>query len=216
MTAAVFTFTEAGGHPVNEDAFEIQRHPSDEGCWFGALADGQGGQAGGGPAARLACRTVMENAARLPPDRLADAATWRGLLELADAAVAIAPDAGFTTLVGFCVRGNAVCGASNGDSALVAVGEADRVLNLTDHQFKNPPVGSRAALIVPFAAKLIGPWMVLAMSDGVWKYVGWERINEAAARFRGQELVDHLGKLARLPGSGRFQDDFTLILLQAE
>src|SRR5947209_7515828 len=205
----VFTFTEAGGHPANEDAFDLQRHSSEEGCWFGALADGQGGQRGGGPAARLACRTVMETAARLSPKRLADAATWCGLLELADAAVAKNNEAGFTTLIGYCVTDQAVCGASNGDSALLAVCGSGRVLNLTNHQFKNPPVGSRAAVVVPFAAELTEAWKVLAMSDGVWKYVGWEMITATAARFSGQEVIDTLTERARLPGSKRFQDDFT-------
>jgi hypothetical protein len=52
------------------------------------------------------------------------------------------------------------------------------------------------------------------MSDGVWKYVGWERLMQAAAASRGDALLEALKGLARLPGSGRFPDDFTLVLFE--
>jgi hypothetical protein len=42
---AVFSFTEVGGHLVNEDAFLVQPHPQDPACWLLLLADGQGGRA---------------------------------------------------------------------------------------------------------------------------------------------------------------------------
>ena len=51
-----------------------------------------------------------------------------------------------------------------------------QVNELTANQIKNPPVGSAAAVFTPFAGRLERPWTVLAMSDGVWKYVGWERV----------------------------------------
>jgi serine/threonine protein phosphatase PrpC len=44
---SVITFSEAGGHPVNEDAFAVERHPADSECWLCFVADGQGGRAGG-------------------------------------------------------------------------------------------------------------------------------------------------------------------------
>jgi hypothetical protein len=69
-------------------------------------------------------------------------------------------------------------------------------------------------LFVPFASRLIPPWIVLAASDGVWKYIGWDRLREAGARLRSQTLVDSLQEQARLPGSRRFQDDFTLVVVQ--
>jgi hypothetical protein len=52
------------------------------------------------------------------------------------------------------------------------------------------------------------------MSDGVWKYAGWDRVRRTASGMLGQPLIDALRKLAGLPGSGRLQDDFTLIALQ--
>lgn len=85
---------------------------------------------------------------------------------------------------------------------------------VTGRQTKDPPVGSGEAFFVPFTAELTAPWVVIAMTDGVWKYAGWHRIKEAATRLRGRPLIDELQALARLPGSGEFQDDFTLILIQ--
>ena len=52
------------------------------------------------------------------------------------------------------------------------------------------------------------------MSDGVWKYAGWPAITQAASILRGEALLGALQARARLPGSGRFSDDFTLVLLE--
>jgi hypothetical protein len=69
-------------------------------------------------------------------------------------------------------------------------------------------------VFTPFALCLESPCMVLAMSDGVWKYVGWERIRTIALSERGQGLVDTLQQAARLRGSGKFQDDFTVVVVE--
>jgi hypothetical protein len=212
---SVASFSEVGGHAVNEDAFAVRQHPSAPHCWLCMLADGQGGQAGGGRAARLACDAALSSALRLSPHALAEPGAWDAVLRSADEAVRADPQAGFTTLVGFCLVGGrvaAVCGASSGDSALLVLSE-DRFDAPTRHQHKNPPVGSGAAVFVPFEAALSPPWTALAMSDGVWKYVGWEKVGEAARAHRGQALIDALAALARLPGSGQFQDDFTAVAL---
>jgi hypothetical protein len=36
---AVVTFSEVGGHAVNEDAYAVERHPGDPDCWLCCLAD---------------------------------------------------------------------------------------------------------------------------------------------------------------------------------
>jgi hypothetical protein len=210
----VLSYSEVGGHRVNEDAFAVQAHPSDGDCWLCCLADGQGGQAGGGPAAQVACRTAMTAASQLPVDQLASATMWPDLLRLADEAVAMDRKAGYTTLVGFSVVNGQLRGASSGDSAVLAVVKAQQVHELTANQVKNPPVGSGAAVFTPFGLRLQHPWMVLAMSDGVWKYAGWERVGAIALRERGQALLDELQKATRLPASGKFQDDFTVVMLE--
>jgi len=196
------SFTCAGGHPINEDAFALRPHA---GGWGVALADGQGGRAGGRQAAQLACATVASSAD-----------SWAERLTSADAAVAADREAGFTTLVALHIADNRVFGASCGDSAAVAVcaGTAPRVL--TSRQFKNPPVGSREASFVPFELKLTPPWRVLVMSDGVWKYASWDRVWDFAASLSGEELIEALKDAARLKVSGEFQDDFTIVLLEGE
>lgn len=212
--SAVFSYSEAGGHDVNEDSFAVQPHPADPSCWLCVLADGQGGQAGGAEAAQLATHTVIEALTALPVDSLSASATWNSVFRRADEAVCKDGRAGFTTLVGFAIAGRQIIGASSGDSAVCLIDAGDRIFDLTRHQIKNPPVGSGAAVFVPFAAKLPESWSVLAMSDGVWKYVGWDRICELAAKCRGEALLSALQQQARLSGSGKFQDDFTAVIVQ--
>jgi ABC-type polysaccharide transport system permease subunit len=86
---------------------------------------------------------------------------------------------------------------------------------LTAGQQKNPPVGCGAAVAVSFAAAVTEPWRVLVMSDGVWKYVGWDRVVAIAIQARGPAVIAELQEAARLRGSGRFQDDFTVVVLEA-
>jgi PPM family protein phosphatase len=212
----VLSFSEAGGHAVNEDAFAVERHPDDADCWLCFLADGQGGQPGGARASQLACRTAVETSMRTPRWKLAAPSTWALLLRTADEAVCAEPDAGFTMLVGFSVTaGGTLAGASCGDSAVLVAVPGERPREVTAGQFKNPPVGSGAAQFVPFGAALASPWAVLALSDGVWKYAGWERIVEAVSAERGERLVESIQRFARLRGSGRFADDFTLVIFEA-
>jgi serine/threonine protein phosphatase PrpC len=211
---SVRSCSEVGGHRLNEDAFGVQAHPLAADCWLCLLADGQGGQAGGGPAARLACQAALGAALECRPEELLDPATWSDILRQADAAVTADPDAGFTTLVGLCVYRDRVAGASNGDSAALLV-TGGKALNLTAGQQKNPAVGCGDAVAVPFAARLSEPWRVLVMSDGVWKYVGWDRVVAIAGRTPGPAVIGELQGAARLRGSGRFQDDFTVVVLEA-
>jgi hypothetical protein len=204
----------AGGHPTNEDAFDVIRHPGEQSCWIGALADGQGGQAGGGEAARLACQVVIEMVSSQPARKVATASTWLNALRLADERVCADRSAGYTTLIGFALAGGHVIGASNGDSALWLAGPDERILDLTASQAKNPPIGSGGAAPTPFAAKLPAWWIVLAMSDGVWKGVGRERVAERLRESRGQALLNALLADARLPWSGGLGDDFTAVILE--
>lgn len=209
------TFSEAGGHLINEDAFAVQQHPDDPDCWICTLSDGQGGRSGGGRASQLGCAKVMELARQQRPnDLLRSNHTWATIFCEADTAVAAESAAGFATLIGFCVTGAQIHGASNGDSAVAIFNESRQCVELTGRQIKNPPIGSGHAAFMPFNAALNGPWMVLTMSDGVWKYSRWDRIKEAARHLRGQELVEELLQYARLPQSGQLQDDFTLVVLQ--
>lgn len=213
----IFSFSEAGGHLVNEDAFRVEPHPDDASLLLIAMADGQGGRSGGARAAKVAVEAAMDAARHTSPSRLREhPAAWREILHHADEAVMADPDAGFASLVGFAASDGAILtGASCGDSAvLVAADGATQVV--TDHQYKNPPCGSGDANFVPFHGANAPRRSILAMTDGVWKYAGWDAIEDAACEMHGQPLIDALASRARLPGSGAFQDDFTLLVLESE
>jgi hypothetical protein len=81
---------------------------------------------------------------------------------------------------------------------------------LTAGQSKNPPVGSGGAAFAWFARKLLGRWIVLAMSDGVWNYASIQGVCKTASEKHGDEIIQALLRKCRLPGSGGLQDDFTL------
>jgi serine/threonine protein phosphatase PrpC len=212
----VTTFSEAGGHLENEDAFAARPHPFGSDHWVCFLADGQGGQAGGGDAARLACRTAIELAIRSPIRSLRDPDVWKEILRAADRAVFADPKAGFTTLLGLLITGEFVAGGSCGDSEVLMLSAGGPARYLTHGQRKNPPVGSGAAEFISFSAAIVRPWSVLAMSDGVWKSIGAERLVEAVRAMRGERLVARLQTLARLPRGGQFSDDFTVVVFEGD
>jgi hypothetical protein len=108
-----------------------------------------------------------------------------------------------------------VFGASNGDSAALLLNPNQPEIILTARQHKNPPIGSGGATGVTFVSRLVPPWTLLALTDGVWKYVGWEAIGKVAKENRGGGILQALQALARLP-SGGFQDDFTLVVFENE
>jgi hypothetical protein len=106
-----------------------------------------------------------------------------------------------------------VSGASCGDSAAVLFGPQQSSEMLTARQFKDPPVGSGGADAVPFFVHLQSPWTLLAMSDGVWKYAGWENILNLDPARRVEEIVAAILARARMRNGG-LQDDFTLVAFQ--
>jgi PPM family protein phosphatase len=208
----VFTWTERGGHPKNEDYVNVVRLPKEGSAFVCALADGQGGRAGGARASELACESALLSASALPIGQLQQAQTWKLPFMLADHAVLNDVSAGFTTLVAFLVGESMVCGASSGDSALVLLTANDASRILTAEQLKNPPVGSGNAIATFFSAQLSSPWTLIAMTDGVWKYAGMETVLGIPLDKSGEAIRDTLREKAALKGTGELQDDFTLIV----
>ncbi len=141
------------------------------------------------------------------------AAAWQEILRAADAGVRNRADAGFTTLVCLGVTENYICGASCGDSAAFLL-SGGRDYLLTENQRKNPPIGSGAALPVAFGARAQTPWKLLVLSDGVWKYIGWEAVAAAAAQYPGEELAAALRQEVISASGGRLPDDFSLALFE--
>ena len=211
----IHSYSEVGGHSQNEDAFRVETHPNDADCWLCFVADGQGGRPGGGPAAQLACEAALASSLAFRPEVLTSARTWPGIIRQADAAVARDSEAGFTTLVALCAHHGRVAGASCGDSAAIIL-SGENAKQLTAAQQKNPAVGSGEVDAVPFAVSVKDPWRLVVMTDGVWKYVGWDHVIEAARRTGGKTLINELRRSARLPGNGQLQDDFTIVVLESE
>lgn len=205
-------FSEAGHNHVNEDFVRAQSHPYNDnaGALICVLADGQGGQFGGAMAARVAVQQCFELALARSPAELLERQTWREILHRADETVEANGDAGFTTLIGLCLTESLVCGASCGDSAALLI-ESESFVELTVAQRKNPPVGSGAATPMTFESKRAACSPLLLMSDGVWKFVGFERIAQTAWLHRGTELVWQLRELQLAGNAGKLPDDFSLI-----
>ena len=208
-------YTRAKDGGDNQDCCRVLPHPRDGNCRLFAIADGQGGRCGAALASQTACETALRLAAGYSPRRLMRDRVWQRILHRADKAVARCRDAGFTTLIAGCVTPTMVCGAANGDSAVV-LGWCDYAELLTAEAVKNPPVGSGRAPFAVFRAALGPPWTLLAMTDGVWKKLGWAPINRSAVCHdeNGKALAEQLCRTAFRAGGLRLQDDFTLIVIQ--
>lgn len=207
-------YSEVGGHPVNEDAAIFQSHRDDVSLLIGALADGQGGQAGGAQAAQRAVATCMEQASACAPRLLARPSTWVEICESADQVVSANAEAGYTTLIAVGVSNSFVVGASCGDSAVCLLSNG-RFSILTDRQHKNPPVGSGFARLTAFSALPEEPWKLLVVSDGAWKGVGWERIADLLRSLSGEELIGKLREEVLGATSGVLYDDFTAVIIES-
>jgi PPM family protein phosphatase len=208
-----FSYTEAGGHAINEDAVSFRLHPNEPSLLIGALADGQGGRAGGGEAARLAVATCLEIASDSAPRMLSTPTAWIEICEMADRAVSANTDAGFTTLIGVAVSRAFLAGASCGDSAAFLWADS-QLIDLTYGQRKHPPVGSGVAELTAFSALPEVPWKLLVVSDGVWKYAGRERIGARLGTHWGKAVIDGLREDVLVGTSGELPDDFTATIIE--
>jgi serine/threonine protein phosphatase PrpC len=204
-----------GRHPVNEDAFLVGHHPAHPQLVLCMLADGQGGQPGGQRAAQVACRIAFEQASSRSLWQLRFKRAWRSICGVANQAVTNDSQAGLTTLVALAVGAGRVVGASNGDSAAFAVSEDGGITDLTQHQVRNPPVGSASATFTPFSVRLTPTWSVTALSDGVWKPCGRSFVVETVLERSGEALVEALHQTARSHARGSLDDDFTVITMHS-
>lgn len=207
-----FIHSESGHQPINEDAVEVRRHPLNEQIWLGSLADGQGGRSGGAIAAQQAVQESLRAALALQPLQLQTRYYWHCLFKTVDLAVQKHPDAGFSTLVTFGIANQSVSGVSCGDSAALLLTQGQPCL-LTENQMKNPPIGSGSAIPTFFSAELSPPWKLLVMSDGVWKFIGWENLTTLVSTQSGHELIQSL-QASALQSTNVLADDFSLVLFQ--
>lgn len=203
------------GYGDNQDALVMLRHPNEPELLLVAIADGQGGQPGGKTAAQLACQLIVKAASECRPMHLLWKRKWKQLLQQTDQQLRVNASAGFTTLVAFALMPNKLCGAANGDSALMLI--TPRAVNvLTKGQAKNPPMGSGKAPAYAFSHPLPNPWTVLAMTDGVWKYAGWEQIQNSALNISNPEIMIESIRKNATHLFDELHDDFTLLVLRED
>lgn len=177
-----------------------------------AIADGVGGQPGGGRAAQLVVETVEAEATTLARRK---AKVWPGFFHALDDALTAQPEAGQTTLVALELAGQYVTGASVGDSEawwVTAGGHYD----LTEAQRRKPFLGQGVAEPVSFALTLTEPGMLLIATDGLFKYADPLAITEAVRQAESVEsAADALLTLASSP-AGRLYDDLALVLIRVD
>lgn len=197
-------------HPKreNQDHIEIRRFQK---ARLMALADGQGGQAGGAKAARIAVRAALDWIERaLDPF---DFDTLRTAISVADEAVEADEDAGFTTLILLACDEQRVAGASVGDSMVWHIGPGDE-MELSRNQRKSPPLGSGAALGTPFEHDVRDDEQTLLMSDGVFRCVELETILQTCRESNDLEVLSRLLELQRRDEKGNLLDDWSAVLVR--
>lgn len=205
----VRTHSEAGSKVQNEDFVLAERHPGDPSIMICALADGQGGRSHGAEAARAACEAVREAAANLPAQQLFMDRTWIRIIQEADRKAAAT--GGFTTLIALAVSDDFAAGASCGDSkAFFRLAGHTELAEWTVHQRKNPPVGSECADPEPFMCHAIGGSRLLIVSDGVWKFCGYEAL-KTAFEIPPDQVAEHLKSAVLSRAGSSLPDDFSLI-----
>jgi len=174
------------------------------------VADGAGNSRRGAEAALAVVRAVQ--AATAERTDLMRPEAWSDLLKQCDRLLASTGQGGETTAVVACVFENRIIGASVGDSELWLIQGASQHA-LTEHQRRKPLLGSGESTPVFFDT----PWtggVLLAGSDGLFKYADGPRIRAAAA---GPDLSAAARELAALPrlASGGLPDDVGLVLCRA-
>lgn len=199
------------GHSENQDHVLVFRHPIHSDLLIGLIADGQGGQPDAAKASRIACEAARDLSLERSRDELLRPEPWMNLLVQADRAVAEGCE-GYTTLLGFALDGESLCGASVGDSRMYFLKGETAMNELTFQQQKNPPFGSSACRPTPLGLLLEEGNRLLAATDGVWKFVGYERLEDHLRNQEGEELARVLEREV-LEGHRVLPDDFSLIWL---
>ncbi|MFO1483282.1 MAG: protein phosphatase 2C domain-containing protein [Verrucomicrobiaceae bacterium] len=210
----VITHTEPGGKAVNEDFILARRHPQDESVMICCIADGQGGRSNGAVASKAACELFFESVSAVSPMKLFEDRAILNLLNQVDGRVSAT--GGFTTLAVLVLDRDMAAGASAGDSKVYARDSAGQVIEVSSKQRKNPPVGSGDAIFEPFMAHAVGGSRVLMMTDGVWKYAGYESIQRALVAPDLNSVPELLRRDTLARGGSLLPDDFSLIAIQID
>jgi serine/threonine protein phosphatase PrpC len=206
--------TEPGGKEMNEDFVIARCHPEAPDTWICILADGQGGRANGARASRTACESAWTQAVARPVHTLFEDGTWLKILRQADKDTALT--GGFTTLIALSVRRDFAAGASCGDSKVYFKAPSQEDLHeWTEHQRKNPPVGSQAANFESFSYPAIEGGRILMASDGVWKYCGYEALRSSFL-LPADSVTSSLRAAILNRGGSTLPDDFSIVAIDID
>lgn len=205
----VFHHSEPGGKEVNEDSFLTCLHPMEQPHWICCIADGQGGRPNGAEASITACEATVRLLSA--ENSLSDLGSLCVMTIAEEVDRLVSATGGFTTLVVVVACPGGLTGVSSGDSKVYFRDENKAVVELTERQQKNPPVGSGDARFEPFAVRCSKGSRVLMMTDGVWKYAGYGNILAAfeLASFKSATAGLQFAVASRSPGG--LPDDFTLV-----
>ncbi len=134
--------------------------------------------------------------------------TWDEIFSAADARVA-RECSGFTTLIGLAVAPSFVVGGAVGDSKVYFLEEGGDFNDLSERQRKNPPIGGGCSWTTLFhLAEAKGS--LLVVSDGVWKYAGYENLKDAAKEIPNAG-VEGLRDCVLSRQGGSLPDDFSIL-----
>ncbi len=87
---------------------------------------------------------------------------------------------------------------------------------MTEGQKQRPPLGTGSAHAFSYKFALHPPWRILAMTDGVWKFAGWDQVWEfALGKSHPELMIESLCKAAKRTG-GCLQDDFTVLVVNED
>ena len=179
------------------------------------VADGVGGQSGGGAAADLTRSLLREGIPRFTQEDWTDSFSWADLLTRTDQMIVSDPEAGMTTCVIIALpidSPGSLFGASVGDSeAWVVTG--DDWIELTEHQARlgKSFLGRGDAEGIAFIGELNTGSTLVVATDGLFKYADADKICAAARLEHLDEATRNLVELVRFP-SGGLPDDIAVVL----
>lgn len=171
-----------------------------------ALADGAGGFGDGAFVAQFIVEKAIE---AFNEHILSGPLECASLLARLDQLLISQGEQGESTAVILMVWNGLIHGASVGDSGALLI-QHNTVLELTEHQFRKPLIGTGQATPVAFGPTLFGG-IILVASDGLFKYASMEKIISTIATNTSDTTPNRLINLVRL-GSNALSDDTTVAI----
>lgn len=175
------------------------------------IADGAGGLGGGIEAAELVIQIIKECA--LSEAEFINPLIWGNILTEADNQLYEHPMAGETTVAVVALSNGSICGASAGDAGVFLVQEQTDI-ELTALQQRKPPLGSGAALPIPYGPIPFSGTLLIA-TDGLMKYAKKEKIRQIVLDNDFEQVAKLLTECVRYP-SGNLPDDVTVIVCKKD